>query len=295
MSDAVIPPPLSPDELGPDTSPVAYETALDGALAYVTLNRPDFRNAQNSVMTYSLDSAFRKAVDDPAVKVIVLRAAGKHFSAGHDIGTPERDFHVYYDNAATLHWDHTTPGGSAETPMTADQRLARETEPQGGQRIGQLARTIEFRDVSFSVRRGEVLGMRWRDLDLDSRRLTIARSFAATPKSGKPRTVPLSALMVDDLAEWRTICPKSAAGLVCPTGEKRAAAWLADLLKEIGCTVPIRPWHTLRHTFASHFLMSGGSLITLQRLLGHSTVAVTQIYSHLSDEHIASEVKKLRF
>ena len=88
MSDAVIPPPLSPDELGPDTSPVAYETALDGALAYVTLNRPDFRNAQNSVMTYSLDSAFRKAVDDPAVKVIVLRAAGKHFSAGHDIGTP---------------------------------------------------------------------------------------------------------------------------------------------------------------------------------------------------------------
>jgi enoyl-CoA hydratase len=128
MSDAVIPPPLSPDELGPNTSPVAYETALDGALAYVTLNRPDFRNAQNSVMTYSLDSAFRKAVDDPAVRVIVLRAAGKHFSAGHDIGTSQRDFHVYYDNAATLHWDHTTPGGSAETPMTADQRLARETE-----------------------------------------------------------------------------------------------------------------------------------------------------------------------
>lgn len=121
MSDAVIPPALKPDELGPDTSPVAYETNAEGSIAYVTLNRPEYRNAQNSVMTYSLDSAFRRAVDDATVKVIVLRANGKHFSAGHDIGTPERDFDTYYDNAATLYWDHTTRTG-------ADQRLAREIE-----------------------------------------------------------------------------------------------------------------------------------------------------------------------
>ena len=129
MSDAVIPPALRPDDLGPDTSPVAYEVGgPDDAVAYVTLNRPDYRNAQNSVMTYSLDAAFRKAVDDAAVKVIVLRANGKHFSAGHDIGTPERDFDTYYENAATLHWDHTDTSGRSGTDMTADQRLARETE-----------------------------------------------------------------------------------------------------------------------------------------------------------------------
>ena len=119
MTDAPIPPVLGVDDLGPDTQPVAYEVS-DGT-AYVTLNRPDFRNAQNSVMTYSLDNAFIKAVEDDSVKVIVLRAAGKHFSAGHDIGTPERDFDTYYDNVAALHWDHTDKSG-------ADQRLARETE-----------------------------------------------------------------------------------------------------------------------------------------------------------------------
>ncbi|MCV4803135.1 hypothetical protein OFC41_31405, partial [Escherichia coli] len=61
MSDAVIPPALGPDDLGPDTTPVAYEVGgPDSAVAYVTLNRPEYRNAQNSVMTYSLDAAFRK-------------------------------------------------------------------------------------------------------------------------------------------------------------------------------------------------------------------------------------------
>ncbi|MDL9936186.1 enoyl-CoA hydratase [Gordonia sp. ABSL1-1] len=130
MSDAVIPPALGTDDLGPDTTPVAYETGgPEGAVAYVTLNRPEYRNAQNSVMTYSLDAAFRKAVDDPTVKVIVLRANGKHFSAGHDIGTPERDFGTYYDNVATLHWDHTGTDADADgTALSADQRLAREIE-----------------------------------------------------------------------------------------------------------------------------------------------------------------------
>ncbi|MFT4086289.1 MAG: enoyl-CoA hydratase [Gordonia sp. (in: high G+C Gram-positive bacteria)] len=120
MSTTPIPPALGPDDLGPDTTPVAYEIRGAG-VASVTLNRPEYRNAQNSVMTYSLDAAFRKAVDDDAVKVIVLRAAGKHFSAGHDIGTPERDVDVRYPNAAALHWDHTGRSGG-------DQRLARETE-----------------------------------------------------------------------------------------------------------------------------------------------------------------------
>ena len=123
MTDAQIPPVLGMDDLGPDTQPVAYEVS-DGT-AYVTLNRPEYRNAQNSVMTYSLDNAFTKAVEDPSVAVIVLRANGKHFSAGHDIGTPERDFDTRYENRATLWWDHTDRTGG-------DQRLAREIEVYTG-------------------------------------------------------------------------------------------------------------------------------------------------------------------
>src|SRR5437764_14735656 len=72
-----------------EEEPVAYE--VRGSVAVVTMDRPEYRNAQNSKMTYALDNAFRRAVDDDAVKVIVLAGAGKHFSAGHDIGSPGRD------------------------------------------------------------------------------------------------------------------------------------------------------------------------------------------------------------
>ncbi|WP_448108595.1 enoyl-CoA hydratase [Pseudomonas azerbaijanoccidentalis] len=88
---------------------VLYE--VRGAVALVTMNRPEFHNAQNSAMTYALDAAFRRACDDDEVKVIVLRGAGKHFSAGHDIGTPGRDVDKSFDRAS-LWYDHVNkPGG----------------------------------------------------------------------------------------------------------------------------------------------------------------------------------------
>jgi enoyl-CoA hydratase len=92
-----------------------------GPTALVTMNRPDYRNAQNSAMTYALDEAFYRAAADDEVKVIVLAGAGEHFSAGHDIGTPERDAHVSFERRAGLWWDHVGKDG-------AESRLARESE-----------------------------------------------------------------------------------------------------------------------------------------------------------------------
>ena len=91
------------------------------ACAVVTMNRPQYGNAQNSAMTYALDEAFERATGDEDVRVIVLAGAGKNFSAGHDIGSPGRDADVPYDRKAVLWWDHTTRAG-------ADSRYAREVE-----------------------------------------------------------------------------------------------------------------------------------------------------------------------
>ena len=80
-------------------------------IAVISMNRPEYNNAQNGKMTYDLDKAFKRAIDDDEVKVIVLKGNGKHFSAGHDIGTPGRDVDVEYDRKS-MWYDHTNkPGG----------------------------------------------------------------------------------------------------------------------------------------------------------------------------------------
>ena len=92
-----------------------------GRIALITLNRPDYANAQNSAMTYALDEAFARAVNDDQVAVLVLGGAGKHFCGGHDIGTPGRDADQSFDREAVLWWDHVGRAG-------ADARYAREME-----------------------------------------------------------------------------------------------------------------------------------------------------------------------
>ena len=99
---------MSKDLVEPQKVDITYETdepvlyeVVDG-VAWITMNRPAFNNAQNGQMTYALDDAFMRATADDAVGAIVLAGTGKHFSAGHDIGTPGRDLHHEFDKRLML-------------------------------------------------------------------------------------------------------------------------------------------------------------------------------------------------
>ena len=115
------------DLVEPRQTPVEYETEqpvrydVEGPIAWITLDRPRYHNAQNSQMTYALDAAFRRAVDDETIRVIVLRGEGKHFNAGHDIGTPGRDLHETFERKHLLA-DHTNKP-AAELLYTREQEV----------------------------------------------------------------------------------------------------------------------------------------------------------------------------
>ena len=110
---------MTEQETPAEGPPVLYEEK--GRTAVITLNRPQYRNAQNSAMTYALDAAFTRAVNDPQIAVIVLAGAGSHLSAGHDFGTPGRDPGTSFERLGLMWGDHVGRDG-------ADSRYAREME-----------------------------------------------------------------------------------------------------------------------------------------------------------------------
>lgn len=93
------------------------------AIARITLNRVKMHNAQDTRLLYELNAAFDRAAQDPEVKVVVLAANGKHFSAGHDLsGIRERDA-VYAEYPQI-----TTASRELQNAKGAEGRVAYEEE-----------------------------------------------------------------------------------------------------------------------------------------------------------------------
>ena len=99
---------------------VLYEAR--GTVAIVTMHRPQYRNAQNAVMTQALDAALMRASNDDAIRCIVLAGSGDHFSAGHDIGSPGRDIQKSFPRVASMWWEHEDKAG-AENLFVREQEL----------------------------------------------------------------------------------------------------------------------------------------------------------------------------
>jgi integrase len=138
------------------------------------------------------------------------------------------------------------------------------------------------------LRQGELLGLRWEDVDLRAGRLVVrqavAKGIVGTPKNGRAREIPLSDEARAALKAHRHLrgplvfCGDD--GRMLTSESCKWPLWRACKragLRRIG-------WHVLRHTFASHLVMRGAPLKAVQELLGHSTMEMTMRYSHLSPD-----------
>ena len=145
--------------------------------------------------------------------------------------------------------------------------------------------------VLTGARKGEAAGLRWEDVDLARRLVTIRHSYDAPPKSGRARTVPVSAELAAVLAEHRKRDPWGGAQ-VFPnprTGAMLSPAVRVGDVLDAACKaagIPRMRVHDLRHAHASLWLMAGGSLADVQRNLGHSTPVLTsETYGHIGEDH----------
>lgn len=143
--------------------------------------------------------------------------------------------------------------------------------------------------LSTGARLGELLGLRWADVDLTRGVARLTRT-----KNDEPRTLPLTGhalAVLRDLAGVR----RRDSPLVFPSKHGRTPACFTKpwerALAEAG--IANFRFHDLRHTSASYLAMTGATPIEIAAVLGHKTLAMVKRYAHLSDPHVCQVVARM--
>lgn len=146
--------------------------------------------------------------------------------------------------------------------------------------------------VNTGLRWAELANLEWDDVDMKRKELYIRIKDKWRPKEDEERKMPLTETAISILEKlekknnWVFLSPRG-------TKLRHSHAWedFRKMVKKAGLeNVTI---HTLRHSYASHLVMSGVDLYTVGQLLGHRDLKSTQIYSHLSQDHLKEAVNKL--
>ena len=235
----------------------------------------------------------------------------ENLTAARDLspGTAVRHFNVMHhmmEKASTI-WSRETginrnPADQVEVRRPDDQRdrylseeelrklkqaLEEKTYRKGTNSINKTfyrLRLIVLIAVTTGMRVAEIFGLRWSDVMYSEGLLAVRAKL----KGGKMRYVPMLPELAGELRRYpavigedRVFPPKPGA----TSGRQRVEGSFEDLLERAG--IKDFRFHDLRHTFASWFMMNGGDLYELAKILGHSNIKMTERYAKLARQHIA--------
>jgi integrase/recombinase XerC len=179
------------------------------------------------------------------------------------------------------------PHGHPEPPELCNRAMF-ELLYSSGLRVSELA-GLDVHYHKGDAQHPASLG--WLDLD--------AGEVLVTGKGNKMRKVPMGAPAMAALAAWLAVRPPArdgSAALFLSERASRVSARVVQLrlkayARRAGTAVDVHP-HVLRHSFASHLLQSSGDLRAVQEMLGHASIASTQVYTALDFQHLAAVYDK---
>jgi integrase len=158
-----------------------------------------------------------------------------------------------------------------------------------------LLREIFTFAATTGMRAGEIVNLKWTNVDLERRQASIVNSEDFTTKSGKGRVVPLNETAFKVLV-GREAQRRFSDFAFHKRGFRIERNYLSHAFKKAvrkaGLSESLR-FHSLRHTFGSWCAQSNVPIYTIQALMGHSNVQTTSIYAHLAESHLHSAVEKI--
>ena len=151
-------------------------------------------------------------------------------------------------------------------------------------------KSIIITALNTGMRLGEILSLRWNQVHLEN--MIDPTIEITTSKNNKKRFIPLNEDMISLMKNIRT---KSDSDYVFigERGEPLRSIRNTFNLAVENADIKDFKFHDLRHTFASHYLMSGGDLLSLKEILGHSDLKMVQRYTHLASKYKRKMINKL--
>jgi excisionase family DNA binding protein len=194
-----------------------------------------------------------------------------------------------------LDWDLTVKNPVAKVRLFSEKDTQKERiltwleEEKLLEASSEHLRPILIVAINTGMRRGEILNLRWRQVDLVKMLIKIEHT-----KSGKNRIVPINDVLYQELLKVKSHSEKSE--YVFPNPETGLPFTEVKKSFKSACRragINDLRFHDLRHSFATRLLESGVDLITVRDLLGHFSVRVTQRYTHSSQDQKRAAVKLL--
>ena len=154
-----------------------------------------------------------------------------------------------------------------------------------------------FKTLAYTgIRRQECISLNWNDVNFGTNTITVNLG-----KCKKSRVVPMPPSLAEILWEYlQTRLPLSSQAVFLSEAENRISASIVETrfrkyIKKAGLTGKGFTVHKLRHTYASHLVLSGVGLLSVQQLLGHSDLNSTKVYTHINTSHLKKEIEKSPF
>ncbi|BBL72801.1 phage integrase [Methylogaea oryzae] len=248
-------------------------------------------NLKSHKDTYSRLCAMAEAMGNPLASTFGSQRFAEYrerrLSGGVSANTLNREHSylkaVFGELKRLGYWKSDNPLTSIRRYRIQEKELSYLTTPQIEHLFEELQKSKNA-DVLLATKIALATGARWSEAQFLRREQLQGEAVTFTnTKAGKNRTVPIASRLAEELRAH-----KESGRLFGPCyGAFREAMQRTKIELPEGQMA-----HVLRHTFASHFIMNGGNILTLQRILGHYSITVTMRYAHLAPDHL-EEAKKM--
>ena len=201
--------------------------------------------------------------------------------------------HVLFEHAIRNEWTDRNPITSVRQGAKRQSIPALLTVEQLSKLLFQSLelreRVMVFLDFGTGMRRGELSGVKWEDIDFNNQQVNVRRSIVKqhvgpTKTEASQKPIPLDDYLVDDLKRWRKETPYwRESDYVFASAKKKGKQpyWLSRIMqhhikptaKKLG--IEIKGWHTLRHTYSTLLKANGSDTKVVQELLRHASYQIT--------------------